>query len=140
MYETDVTFLLKLILQAQSEDVVFPVLLVSAYKITRFVKVEFIISLYADVLIETINRSDTDCALCQIYLGGKTVFPSDFVVFHSGIGVVGIIFYDGRKWRIPDVLYQVEKITDEFENFTKNAIRKNSRLPRRQNLKNVYRH
>ena len=51
--ETDVTFVLKLILQTQGEYVVFPVLFISLYEIALFIEVELVIGLHADMLVET---------------------------------------------------------------------------------------
>ena len=53
--ETDVTFVLKLILQTQGEYVVFPILFISLYEVALFVEVEFVIGLHADMFVETVH-------------------------------------------------------------------------------------
>ena len=64
--ETDVTFVLKLILQTQGEYVVFPVLFISLYEIALFIEVELVIGLHADMLVETVQSADAECALGEV--------------------------------------------------------------------------
>ena len=111
--ETDVTFVLKLILQSQGENVVFPVLLISLYEVALFVEVEFVISLYADMFVEVIQGADAECALGEVGLGGQAVLNADLVPFQLGVGVVGVIFEDSGEWSGADVVHQIEKIADE---------------------------
>ena len=83
--ETDVTFVLKLILQTQGEYVVFPVLFISLYEIALFIEVELVIGLHADMLVETVQSADAECALGEVGLGGQAVstpisFPFNLVL------------------------------------------------------------
>ena len=111
--ETDVTFVLKLILQPQGENVVFPVLLISLYEVALFVEVEFVIGLYAEMFVEVIQGADAECALGEVGLGGQTVLNADLVPFQLGVGVVGVIFEDSGERSGADVVHQIEKIADE---------------------------
>ena len=111
--ETDVTFVLKLILQTQGEYVVFPVLFISLYEIALFIEVELVIGLHADMLVETVQSADAECALGEVGLGGQAVFNADLIPFQLGVGVVGVIFEDSGEWSGADVVHQIEKIADE---------------------------
>ena len=111
--ETDVTFLLKLILQAQGEDVVFPVLFISLYEVALFVEVEFVIGLHADMLVETVQSADAEGTLGEVCLGSQAIFNADFIPFQFGVRIISVIFQDGGEWCGSDVMDQIEKIADE---------------------------
>ena len=111
--ETDITFVLKLILQTQGEYVVFPILFISLYEVALFVEVEFVIGLHADMLVETVQSADAECALGEVGLGGQAVFNADLISFQLGVGIISIVFQDGRERSGPDVVHQIEKIADE---------------------------
>ena len=107
--ETDVTFVLKLILQTQGEYVVFPVLFISLYEIALFIEVELVIGLHADMLVETVQSADAECALGEVGLGGQAVFNA----FQLGVGIINVVFQDGRERSGSDVVHQIEKVADE---------------------------
>ena len=112
-YETDVTFVLKLVLQAEREDIILPIFFIAFHEVALFIEVEFVISLYADMFVETVKSSDTQGALGKVCFGGETVFYTDLVSFQLGVGVIGVIFQYGREGRCSDVLYELEEIADE---------------------------
>lgn len=107
--ETDVTFVLKLILQTQGEYVVFPVLFISLYEIALFIEVELVIGLHADMLVETVQSADAECALGEVGLGGQAVFNADLIPFQLGVGIINVVFQDGRERSGSDVVHQIEK-------------------------------
>ena len=111
--ETDVTFVLKLILQTQGEYVVFPVLFISLYEIALFIEVELVIGLHADMLVETVQSADAECALGEVGLGGQAVFNADLIPFQLGVGIINVVFQDGRERSGSDVVHQIEKVADE---------------------------
>ena len=88
--ETDVTFVLKLILQTQGEYVVFPVLFISLSEIALFIEVELVIGLHADMLVETVQSADAECALGEVGLGGQAVFNADLIPFQLGVGIINV--------------------------------------------------
>ena len=111
--ETDVTFVLKLILQTQGEYVVFPVLFISLYEIALFIEVELVIGLHADMLVKTVQSADAECALGEVGLGGQAVFNADLIPFQLGVGIINVVFQDGRERSCSDVVHQIEKVADE---------------------------
>lgn len=93
--ETDVTFVLKLILQAQGENVVFPVFFISLYEVALLVKIELIVGLHADMFVEAVQSTDAECALGEVGLGSQAVSNADLIPFQLSIGIISVVFQDG---------------------------------------------
>lgn len=83
------------------------------YEIALFIEVELVIGLHADMLVETVQSADAECALGEVGLGGQAVFNADLIPFQLGVGIINVVFQDGRERSGSDVVHQIEKVADE---------------------------
>ena len=59
------------------------------------------------------RSADAECALGEVGLGGQAVFNADLIPFQLGVGIINVVFQDGRERSGSDVVHQIEKVADE---------------------------